>query len=355
MNHTLRNFTGAILAISALFVQDTRAGVAQPSGIANVTVPAGVGRTEFFGTPFARPVEASGTVTSVDNSGSNAVLTLSLDAGFTLPASADLANTDVNVDKFYVVEILDGPAIGLILDIVDGTSSSLSVKGKLPSSLDVSSGSKFAVRKAWTLSSLFGPASSSNVFGRGLSSTANGVNAQVQVLSASGTLTTYFIHVSGTSYNWRASTGTANRNHEPLGLGKGFAIVNRKAAPLSLNLSGEYRTSRTRLVIPAGQRALVANPGVFDTDFIESTIPATSPNRGTGNPNAGHDLYQVWDKNTARFTSYRIGGVNNSNGPTAYTLLNARTNPAISKFTSMLVTPGGSNSQVITIAPKLSN
>jgi hypothetical protein len=55
MNHTLRNFTGAILAISALFVQDTRAGVAQPSGIANVTVPGGLGRTEFFGMPLPVP------------------------------------------------------------------------------------------------------------------------------------------------------------------------------------------------------------------------------------------------------------------------------------------------------------
>lgn len=69
MNHTLRNFTGAILAISALFVQDTRAGIAQPSGIANITVPAGVGRTEFFGMPFARPVVTSGIINSVSSSG----------------------------------------------------------------------------------------------------------------------------------------------------------------------------------------------------------------------------------------------------------------------------------------------
>ena len=353
MNQTLRNITGAILAISALLIQDTRAGVAQPSGIVSLTVPNST--TTFLGTPYARPVEASGTVTSVDNTGSNAVLSVSLDAGSALPASADLANTDTNVDKFYVVEILDGPAIGLILDVTAGSSGSLTVNGKIPSSLDISTGSKFALRKAWTLSSLFGTASSSNVFGSGLTSTASGVNAQVQLLSPSGSLTTYYINKTGTSYNWRASTTTANRNHVPLGLGKGFVVVNRKASPFVFNLSGEYRTSRSRLVVLGGQRALVANPGVFDTDFVDSTIAATSPNRAGGNPNTSHDLYQVWNQTTRKWSSFRIGGVNNSNGPSAYTLLNVRTNPAINKFTSLLVAPAGTNPAVITVAPKLSN
>ena len=43
MNLTLRKFTGAILAISALLMQDTRADLAGPSAIANYTVPAGIG------------------------------------------------------------------------------------------------------------------------------------------------------------------------------------------------------------------------------------------------------------------------------------------------------------------------
>ena len=253
--------TGA-LALAAIFaVPAVQAGLGDPAGITQVTVPSST--TSVMGTPYARPVEAFGTVSATAASGGNTVLTVVVD-----PSSQNLpsfTNTDQNVDAWYVVEIVDGPAIGLILNAVGGSgNNSITVEGTVPSSINIESGSKFAVRKSWTLASLFGAASSSNVFGSGLSSTASGVNAQVQVLNTTtGALTTYFIHVTSGAYNWRASTGSANRNHVPIGLGRGFVVVNRKAVPFNFNLAGDYRTARTRLIAPAGKRVLLSNPGVL--------------------------------------------------------------------------------------------
>lgn len=340
--------TGALALIGILFAPSVQAGLGDPAGITQVTVPSST--TSVMGTPYARPVEAFGTVSATSTSSGNTILTVEKD-----PSSANLpsfTNTDLNVDAWYVVEIVDGPAIGLILNAVGGTgNTSITVEGLVPASINIESGSKFAVRKAWTLSSLFGAASASNVFGSGLSSTAAGVNAQVQVLTtATGALTTYFIHVSSGNYNWRASTSASNRNHVPIGFGKGFVIVNRKAVPFNYNLAGEYRTARTRLIVPGGKRILLSNPGLFDVSFNSATIPVTSPTRANTVPGGTHDGYGVWNSAVRSFNTFRIGGVTQAGGASAFTG-STRTNPVIAKFSSLLVTPAGTGDKVVTIAP----
>lgn len=177
----------SLLTAFGLMAESTQAGLGDPVGITQVTVPAST--TSVMGTPYARKVEAFGTVTSTATSGSNTVFTVVKDS-----ASASLplfTNTDNNVDAWYIIEIVDGPAIGLILNAVGGAGdTSITVEGLIPSSINIETGSKFAVRKAWTLSSLFGAASTSNVFGSGLASTAANVKAQVQILkSSTGSLT----------------------------------------------------------------------------------------------------------------------------------------------------------------------
>lgn len=339
----------SILTALSLTAESTQAGLGDPVGITQVTVPSST--TSVMGTPYARSVEAFGTISGAAASGLDTVLTVVKD-----PSSASLpsfANTDINVDEWYIIEVVDGPAIGLILNAKGGAGdTSITVEGLIPSSINIETDSKFAVRKAWTLSSLFEAASASNVFGSGLSSTAATVNAQVQVLnSATGSLTTYFIHKSsGGVCNWRASISTANRNHVPIGLGKGFVVVNRKAVPFNFDLAGDYRTARTRLVAQGGKRTLLSNPGVFDTTFDASTIPATSPTRANTVPSASHDGYGIWNSATRSFSTYRIGGVTQTAGASAFSG-GSRVNPAIGKFTSLLVTPAGSGDKVVTIAP----
>jgi len=342
----------SILTALSLTAESTQAGLGDPVGITQVTVPAST--TSVMGTPYARKVEAFGTVTSYVASGAKTVFTVVKDnASASLPS---FTNTDTNVDAWYIIEIVDGPAIGLILNAVGGSgNTSIEVEGLIPSSINIETGSKFAVRKAWTLSSLFGAASASNVFGSGLSSTAATVNAQVQVLrSATGTLTTYFIHkTSGGVCNWRASTDTANLNHQPIGLGKGFVVVNRKSVPFNFDLAGDYRTARTRLLAEGGKRILLSNPGLFDTTFNASTIPVTSPTRANTVPNNSNDGYGIWNPATRSFSTYRIGGVTQTSagGASAFDNAGERANPVIAKFTSLLVTPAGSGAKVITIAP----
>lgn len=338
----------SILTALSLTAESTQAGLGDPVGITQVTVPSST--TSVMGTPYARRVEAFGTISGAEASGLDTVLTVVKDPSS--PSLPSFANTDINVDQWYIIEVVDGPAIGLILNAKGGAGdTSITVEGLIPSSINIETGSKFAVRKAWTLSSLFGAASASNVFGSGLSSTAATVNAQVQVLnSATGSLTTYFIHASGSNYNWRASTSTANRNHVPIGLGKGFVVVNRKAVPFNFDLAGDYRTARTRLVAQGGKRTLLSNPGVFDTTFDASTIPVTSPTRANTVPSASHDGYGIWNSATRSFSTYRIGGVTQTAGASAFSG-SSRVNPAIGKFTSLLVTPAGSGDKVVTIAP----
>jgi hypothetical protein len=339
---------GLIPLLVLTLAANSRAGLADPVGISQVTVPAST--TSVLGTPYARPVVAFGTVTSAATSGSNTVFTVVKDSSSA--SFPSFTNADENVDAWYIVEIQDGPAIGLIMEAVGGSGdTSITVKGVLPSSISIASGSKFAVRKAWTLATLFGAASSSNPFGSGLTSTSSGVNAQVQLLdSTTGGLTTFFINVLGGAYNWKASSGSANKNHVSLGLGKGFVVVNRKAVQFAFNVSGDFRTARTRLVVPAnGKKTLLANPSVFDTTFTAATIPATSPTRGTGVPLTA-DQYAVWSTSARAFATYKIGGSSLTSGPSAYSG-NSRVNPAIPKFTSILVTPAGTADTVVTIAP----
>jgi hypothetical protein len=353
MNSNRYKQFGAALALALVLAQNTFAGLATPSGVAKVTVPGGVGRTEFFGMPFARPVERSGTISAVSTTGGNATFTVALDAGQS--ALPSLSNADQNVDAWYLLEILDGPAIGFLLPCTANSGdTSITVQGDT-GTVSVPAGTKFVLRKEWTLATLFGAASNANAFGYGTSSTAATVKGKVQVYnSLLGSLATYYVRESGTttkSYNWALSTSTTARNHVPLRMGRGIVLVNNTAVDLPFTVSGEYRTARTRLSVPAGFTTFVANPGPTDVTFDTATIPATSPTRATGTPGSG-DQWQLWNATSRSFTTYKVGGTTHSNGPSMY-LSSTRQNPTIPAFKAVAVKPLGSGNVVVTIAPNL--
>jgi len=344
---------GAALALALVLAQNTFAGLATPSGIAKVTVPGGLGRTEFFGMPFARPVERSGTISSVSTTGGNATFTVALDAGQS--ALPSLSNADQNVDAWYLLEILDGPAIGFLLPCTSNTGdTSITVQGDT-GTVSVPAGTKFVLRKEWTLATLFGAASNANAFGYGTSSTAATVKGKVQVFnSLLGSLATYYIRESGSitkSYNWALSTSTTARNHVPVRMGRGIVLVNNTANDLVFPVSGEYRIARTRLSVPAGYTTFVANPGPTDVTFDTATIPATSPTRTTGVP-GNADQWQMWNATTRSFTTYKVGGTTNASGPSMYQS-STRVNPTIPAFKAIAVKPYGSGNVVVTVAPNL--
>jgi hypothetical protein len=354
MNSNRYKQFGAALALALVLAQNTFAGLATPSGVAKVTLPGGVGRTEFFGMPFARPVERSGIISAVSTTGGNATFTVALDAGQS--ALPSLSNTDQNVDAWYVLEILDGPAIGFLLACTGNTgNTSITVQGDT-GTVSVPAGTKFVLRKEWTLSTLFGAASNANAFGYGTSSTAATVKGKVQVYnSLLGTLATYYVRETGTtskSYNWALSTSTTSRNHVPLRMGRGIVLVNNTASDLNFIASGEYRTARTRLSVPAGFTTFVANPGPSDVTFDTATIPATSPTRATSTPGVG-DQWQMWNPLSRSFTTYKVGGTANALGASMYQS-STRVNPTIPGFKAVAVKPvGTSGNVVVTIAPSL--
>jgi len=367
MNSNRYKQFGAALALALVLTQNTFAALATPSGIAKVTVPGGVGRTEFFGMPFARPVERSGTISSASSTSGNATFTVELGAGQSaLPTvntySSDntIRATEENTDSWYYLEILDGPAIGFILPITgtDAGSRTVTVLGDTVS-VPVPAGTKFNIRKEWTLTTLFGAASNLNAFGYGTSSTGATVKGRVQVYkSTTKSLATYYVREQGTgtkTYSWQLTTSTAVRNHVPLQMGRGIVLINNKATDLTFTASGEYRTARTRLCVPANLLTFISNPGPTDVTFDTSTIPATSPTRGTGVP-SNADEYQTWSAATRSFTSYKVGGTSNVNGPSMY-LSSTRVNPTIPAFKAIGVKPYATPltypNVVVTIAPNL--
>ena len=357
MNSNRYKQIGTALALALVLAQNTFAGLASPSGIAKVTVPGGVGRTEFFGMPFARPVERSGTISSASSTSGNATFTVTLDAGQS--ALPSLSNADQNADAWYLLEIIDGPAIGFLLPCTSNSgNTSITVAGDT-GTISVPNGTKFVLRKEWTLATLFGAASNANAFGYGTTSTSSTIKGKVQVYNTlTGSLATYYVRESGTvtkSYNWAISTSTSARNHVPLRMGRGIILVNNTASDLSFVVAGENRTARTRLSIPANRTTFVANPGATDVTFENSTIPATSPTRTTGTP-GNADSWKMWNAVTRSFTTYKVGGTSNAAGPSMY-LSSARVNPTLPAFRAVAVVPyattGTYPNVVVTIAPNL--
>ena len=355
MNTTKRNFIIAIAALAALAGNNSsNAGVAAPNGIASIVV--GPSRTEFVGVPFARPIEFTGTINAVSTTAGNDTYTVALDAGqASLPTFANGSNS---TDAWYVLEILDGPSIGFLLPLTSNTGNTQVIVQGSAAGVGVPVGTRFGIRKDWTLSTLFGAASTSNRFGYGNNSGATTINAWVQVYdSEAGASATYFIGETGgttKAYNWRSTASTFARNHVRVSLGRGVVILNRKALDFTIPIAGEYRESRTRLSVPAGKLTYVSNPGASAVTFSDATIPATSPTRATSTPSGSTgDEWASWDSANRAWAVYRVGGTSNTNGPSMYSST-TRVNPTIPAYRAVRVKPVGTNgSVVVTIAPSI--
>ena len=357
MNSNRYKQIGTALALALVLAQNTFAGLASPSGIAKITIPGGVGRTEFFGMPFARPVERSGVISSVSSTSGNATFTVTLDNGQS--ALPSLSNTDQNVDAWYLLEIIDGPAIGFLLPCTGNSgNTSITVTGDT-GTISVPNGTKFVIRKEWTLATLFGAASDANAFGYGTTISGATIKGKVQVFNTlTGSLASYYVRQSGTAtkaYNWAVSTSTSPRNHFPIRMGRGIIVVNNSASDLSFVVAGENRTARTRLSVPANRTTFVANPGATDVTFETSTIPATSPTRTASTP-GNADSWKMWNATTRSFTTYKVGGTSNADGPSMYQS-STRVNPTLPAFKAVAVVPyapaGTYPNVVVTIAPNL--
>ena len=367
---TATRMVAIITTIIATSVTGAQAQLAQATGIAKFTLPAN--STEVFGMPFVRPVVTSGKITSYTPSAdvpakstSTSTFEVTLNAGE--PSIPALNNTSTAADERYILEITDGPALGFICPCTGSTVNTstgntvVTVEGTTDT-VPVPANSSFVIRKDNTLSSVFGAPSANHPFGYGVGPTEASVKAYIQVYnSVTGTLTSYYVYNSGTTWQYRATSGPTDRTHVRLAAGKAVILASRVGTDIAVAFNGESRSARTRLWVPEDKITFLANPAPLASTFEDANIPDTTPKRGVGAAgvmvvgNASNaDEWKVWNPATRTFANYYVG-TDVKNFPTFLRPNGTTQNPVLNAFGGVGVKPltTGKGYTVVTLAPKL--
>lgn len=269
----------AILAGPSL----SRAGVGEASALFPVTIPAktgGVAGVKFIGIPVARPSIYEGLVTTTIAVNSNAT-TVFTDSGLDASALAALGNptastarvgTSTNfatADDQYVLEITSGSNVGLTKFVSAFDAGGVSVIGGF--ALPVEAGTKYVIRKDWTLGTLFGnnaTAIAASGISGGLASSADNIG-----LVRNGVLELYY---------WTGTKWTATRNVDAsvdysqvrVPLSGGIYVKRNKTTPGTLYLSGIYRATRLQALLEGPDNAVfaVSTPNFKDTTLAETGL-----------------------------------------------------------------------------------
>ena len=179
MNRSLTS-TLVILGLAGVLAQPIQAGVATPSGVFTIGLANG---NNFIATPFARSEEGVGTITSQSGS----VLTVAPISGpLSYTVNAYGSSSSSSAAEPYVLEILDGAWIGYSAAISSNTSNTITLPAGAPSDL---AGSKYVIRKDWTVESLFGDAVTSPLTATNLDD-GDDVNSadQIRLMTDTGAL-----------------------------------------------------------------------------------------------------------------------------------------------------------------------
>ena len=266
------------------------ASIASPVSIFEISF-AGGGKRDFVSTPFVRAEEASGTIASV---GTTTTLTLADKASANYTTGQFTAGTATQ-DKKYILEVLDGRYIGLVAYIRSNDGNTFTVSEVSLPTDGLLVGSKYAIRKDWTIESLFGAASASAPLVAGSSpASADNINIWNQATQA---YSTYYIRLSSGTYSWRDAVGNLV-NHVRIPYGQGVQVLRRAAGNGALTLTGEIRTSRLRRDVLLNKTALIANlsPSATTLGDLNVTIDRAASAAGS--------VVKVWNPNTQAWTAY---------------------------------------------------
>jgi len=278
MNRKAQSIALAIVTMAGVLSQGAQAGIATPSAIFTKALATG---NNFIATPFARSEEGVGTITAQSGS----TLTLAPYSGPT-SYTTSYAQSGSQTEP-YILEILDGEYIGYSALVTANTTTTMTLAGTAPTGLV---GSKYVLRKDWTIASLFGPASSSNLTATDKDAGDDESSAdQIRIMNDNGTLgPVYFRATVGGSVKWiDASENVADNVRLPFGKGIFVKAVSSKA----VTLSGIVRGTRTRIDIVGGTKInLVANPVPFPIKLADCGLQITA---GTGSATA--DTLQLWN------------------------------------------------------------
>jgi hypothetical protein len=285
MKLTATRFAAASLLAALSLTSSYAGGIAQPAGIMTVPV-VGPNKLNLLATPFARPAVAEGTISAQNLK----VLTVTK-----VPTMA--------VGVPYVLEILDGDYIGVISLVTESTGDNaggtVTVQYNFTAGA-IASNTRYAIRPDWTISTLFGPAATTQV---GSSATYSGGDVLQIFNPVTQRLENFWRQRTGTSpnfnYAWLTQSGQPAENVR-VPMGEGFIIKRYSSTTLNLRLSGELRQARTRKeILGTGKLNIVANPNPFPVKLSQSGLtPTTGANNGLA------DNIHFLNPNTGRFISY---------------------------------------------------
>lgn len=249
--------------------------LAGPSAIVQISF-AGGGKRDFISSPFVRSAEVTGTI-SAGNTTNSITLVDSQSATY---ANDQFKPGTATQDNKFILEVLDGRYIGLVAYITGNTGNTFTVSQATLPTDGALVGSKYAIRKDWTLESLFGAASASSPFKAG-SSTANADNVNIYNQATQG-YSSYFIRLSGGTYSWRDAIGNL-ATHVRIPYGQGVQVLRRDAGNGSLTLTGEVRTARLRRDVLNNKFALFANlsPAATTLEGLNIAIPRSTSTAGS--------------------------------------------------------------------------
>ena len=266
------------------------ASIASPASIVEISFTGG-GKRDFVSTPFVRAGEVFGTIASV---GSTTTLTLADEASATYTTGRFTPGTSTQDNK-YILEVLDGRYIGLVAYIKSNAGNTFTIdEVSLPTD-GLLVGSKFAIRKDWTIESLFGPASATSPLAAG-SSTASGDNINIWNQKTQA-YSTYYIRLSSGVYSWRDAVGNA-ANHVRIPYGQGVQVLRRAAGNGALTLTGEIRTARLRRDLLKDKTALIANLSPSATTLGDLNVSIDRAASASGS------VVKVWNATTQAWTPY---------------------------------------------------
>lgn len=275
----------ALIASSASFAQTP--AFSKPSGYTTQLLRPNT--INYVGLNVLTPTVAAGAITSFQNS---------------IPAVTDSAanfNTTLEAGKMYTIEITSGPAIGSIREFIHSSNNTrLTISTAISGLL---AGDKYIIRKNLTLQELF-PAGAPLTG----AATSPGTADIVRVPDGLGNFTQYWYKTGTTSGAigwWTTPNGTSRgalvTTDIPLLYTDGIQIQRRAGVNKNLVLTGQVKTTSSRVYVVTGSNPVSINPPAGST-LANSELSLSL--RGHGTSPATADILWVRNASGTSFSRY---------------------------------------------------
>ena len=257
----------ALLASSASFAQTP--AFSKPSGYTTQVLKPS--KTNYVGLNVITPSLAAGAITATENS------------KLRLVDSNAAFNTTLQSGKMHTIEIVSGTAVGSVREFIPSSNTKVDISATI-SGLAI--GDKYIIRKNLTLQELF----PSGAPLTGAASTP-GTADLVQVPDGAGNFTQYWYKTTTTNgaIGWWTTTNGTTRGVEvttdvPLLYTDGIQIKRRAGVDVNLVITGQVKTTSSRVYVITGSNPVSINPPAGSTlsnsslsgSFAASTSPANA-------------------------------------------------------------------------------